>query len=57
MEVFIEMVESGLIVVMVVGVNGLGKMILIVKFVNFFYKEGNKVLLGVGDMFWVVVVE
>lgn len=39
------------------GVNGVGKIIIIGKFVLKYKNFGKKVFLGVGDIFRVVVVE
>ena len=43
--------DSGLTVVMVVGVNGVGKTTSIAKLCNRYKKEGNKVLLAAADTF------
>lgn len=40
-----------------VGVNGVGKIIIIGKLVNRYKKDGKKVLLVVVDIFRVVVIE
>ena len=45
------------LVIMVVGVNGVGKTTTIGKLANLFIKEGKKVLLGAGDTFRAAAVD
>ncbi|MDZ4818205.1 MAG: signal recognition particle-docking protein FtsY [Planctomycetota bacterium] len=53
----IQMADSGLTVIMVVGVNGSGKTTSIAKLTNLFISQGKKVVLGAGDTFRAAAVE
>ncbi|MDR1487363.1 MAG: signal recognition particle-docking protein FtsY [Deltaproteobacteria bacterium] len=50
-------IEANPLVVMVVGVNGVGKTTTIAKLANLYIKEGKKVLLAAGDTFRAAAVE
>lgn len=49
--------EKYFFIILMVGVNGVGKIIFIGKIVNFLKLNGKKVLIVVVDIFRVVVVE
>lgn len=48
---------DGIIVILFVGVNGVGKIIMIGKLVYCFKQQGKKVIMVVGDIFCVGVIE
>ncbi len=53
----INMAESGPTVILVCGVNGVGKTTSIAKLANFMQKAGKKVVLAAGDTFRAAAVE
>jgi fused signal recognition particle receptor len=53
----LRLAETGLTVILVVGVNGSGKTTSIGKLANHLHKSGRKVVLGAGDTFRAAAVE
>ncbi len=53
----LQMADEGLTVILVCGVNGVGKTTSIAKLANYLQKSGKKVLLAAGDTFRAAAVE
>jgi fused signal recognition particle receptor len=53
----LKLVDSGLTVILVCGVNGVGKTTSIAKLANYLQKAGKKVVLAAGDTFRAAAVE